>query len=197
MQVARLTIQAAAIPVLALRAAVLLIALPLLQGINQMFTAVYQALDPINPANKNRLIASYTEEECWYLFRLKKDQWTDLFGRLNLPQIIQTPNGLICPGKHALLVYLYHLTCPTILLRMQNEFGRESSELSRIEKEIKSFLITNYRRFVVGNLLWYPDLRRCYYTWILTFRHLRIFFASLLKSRRIPSSTVSRNCHSA
>lgn len=74
MQVARLTIQAAAIPVLALRAAVLLIALPLLQGINQMFTAVYQALDPINQANKNRLIASYTEEECWYLFRLKKDQ---------------------------------------------------------------------------------------------------------------------------
>lgn len=62
-----MTIQAATIPVLALRAAVLLIALPLLQGINQMFTAVYQALDPINPANKNRLIASYTEEECWYL----------------------------------------------------------------------------------------------------------------------------------
>ena len=34
MQVVGLTIQAAAIPVLALRAAVLLIALPLLQGIN-------------------------------------------------------------------------------------------------------------------------------------------------------------------
>jgi hypothetical protein len=35
---------------------------------------------------------------------------------------------------------------------MQNEFGREASE-----KEIKSFLITNNRRFVVGNLLWYED----------------------------------------
>jgi len=43
MQVVGLTIQAAVIPVLALRAAVLLIALPLLQGINQMFTVVYQA----------------------------------------------------------------------------------------------------------------------------------------------------------
>jgi hypothetical protein len=32
---------------------------------------------------------------------------------------------------------------------MQNEFGREASELSRIEKEIKSFMTTNYRRFVV------------------------------------------------
>ena len=85
-QVVGLTIQAAAIPELALRAAVLLIALPLLQGINQMFTAIYQALDPINPANKNRLIASYTEEECWYLFRLKKDQLRDFFRRLNLPQ---------------------------------------------------------------------------------------------------------------
>jgi hypothetical protein len=104
-QVVSLTIQAAAIPVLALRTAVLLIALPLLQGINQMFTTIYQALDPINPANKNRVIASYTEEECWYLFRLKKDQLRDLFRRLNLPQIIQTPSRLICPGEHALLVY--------------------------------------------------------------------------------------------
>ena len=85
-QVVGLTIQSAAITVLALRAAVLLIALPLLQGINQMFTAIYQALDPINPANKNRLIASYTEEESWYLFRLKKDQLRDFFRRLNLPQ---------------------------------------------------------------------------------------------------------------
>ena len=40
---------------------------------------------------------------------------------------------------------------------MQSEFGREQSQLSRIEAEIKTFMITNYRHCVVGNLLWYED----------------------------------------
>lgn len=152
-----LMIHIAAIPILALRAPFIFIALNLLQGVNRMFTVAYQVLDPVNQANRDRLIASYSDEECWYLFRFRKAQLTDLFARLNLPQIIRCENKIVCPGEHALLVYMYHLTCPTILLRMQTEFGRETSQLSRIETEIKRFLIVNYRRFVVGNLLWYED----------------------------------------
>ena len=105
-----LIVQAAAIPVLALRAAVLFVAIPLLQAVLSTFTVAYSVLDPVNPANKNRLIASYTEEQCCSLYRLIKDQLTDLFARLNLPGVIRAPNGLTCPGEHALLVYLYHLT---------------------------------------------------------------------------------------
>ena len=152
-----LLVQVATIPILALRVPFLVVAANLLRGIIGMFTLVYQVLDPIDPANRDRLIASYTDEECYYLFRLRKTQLTDLFARLNLPQIIRCENGIVCPGEHALLVYLYHLTCPTILLRMQKEFGRETSQLCRIEKYIKSYLITNYRRFVIGNLMWYED----------------------------------------
>ena len=155
--VLNLIVQVAAIPFYQLRAALLFIALSLLDGILSMFTTVYQVFDPVNPANKDRLIASYTDEQCWHLFRLRKCQLTDLFARLNLPPVLRTPNGLVCPGEHALLVFLYHLTCPTTLLRMQSEFGREQSQLSRIENEIKTYLISNYRHFIVGNLMWYED----------------------------------------
>lgn len=63
----------------------------------------------------------------------------------------------MCPADHALLIYLYHLTYPTTLLRMQSEFGRERSQLCRLENEIKSFMIMHYRHCVIGNLMWYED----------------------------------------
>jgi hypothetical protein len=103
--------RAMAIPIGILRTGILLLGLPLLQGILAMFSTVYTTLDPVNPTNKDRLINSYTEEQCYYLFRFTKVQLTDLVARLNLPASIKS----MCPGEHALLVYLYHLTCPVIL----------------------------------------------------------------------------------
>jgi hypothetical protein len=107
--------RAMAIPIGILRTGILLLGLPLLQGILAMFSTVYTTLDPVNPTNKDRLINSYTEEQCYYLFRFTKVQLTDLVARLNLPASIKSENGSMCPGEHALLVYLYHLTCPVIL----------------------------------------------------------------------------------
>jgi hypothetical protein len=149
--------RAMAIPIGILRTGILLLGLPLLQGILAMFSTVYTTLDPVNPTNKDRLINSYTEEQCYYLFRFTKVQLTYLVARLNLPASIKSENGSMCPGEHALLVYLYHLTCPVILLKMQNEFGREQTQISRIEKEITRFLTTTYRPCVIDNLWWYED----------------------------------------
>ncbi len=54
--------RAMAIPIGILRTGILLLGLPLLQGILAMFSTVYTTLDPVNPANKDRLINLYTEE---------------------------------------------------------------------------------------------------------------------------------------
>ena len=102
LQITKLITQAAVVPIGALRAFVLLIAKLLLQGVLAMTSGIYRALDPVNPVNKNRLIASYTDEQCWYLFRLRKDQLIDLFARLNLPANITCDNDIICPAEHAL-----------------------------------------------------------------------------------------------
>lgn len=99
----------------------LLVAALLLQGVLAMTSGIDRALDHVNPVNKNRLIASYTDEECWYLFRLRKDQLIDFFARLNLPANITCDNDIICPAEHACLLYMYHLSCPSIFLRLQNE----------------------------------------------------------------------------
>jgi hypothetical protein len=130
----------------------------------QMFTTarglllkVHRPVDPIDATNKNRLIESFSEEECWDYFRFRKNQLTELVRLLDIPRFFISENRMTCPGEHALCVYLYHLSYPTKLQRMQNVFGRELSELSRIEKVVKGFLITRYRRLVIGNLDWYAD----------------------------------------
>ena len=118
---------------------------------------IYHRLDIINPINRDRDIASFSEEECWDFFRFRRDQLSHLALLLQLPQWFICENGCTCPREHALCVYLYHLSYPTRLQRIQNVFGRELSQLSRIENRIKSFLITRHRAKVVGNLDWYAD----------------------------------------
>jgi hypothetical protein len=84
--------------------------------------------------------------------RFRKEQLYDLIERLLLPPRMRTDNGLRFPSEHGILILLYHTTYPTKLLRMQKIFGREYSQLSRIENSVKDFLIEHNRHKVVCNL---------------------------------------------
>lgn len=118
----------------------------------------YRALDHVDPTNKNRLLSSFTEEECWDFFRFRKYQLAELVGLLRLPLYFTCPESRhTCPGEHALLLYLYHLSYPTKLQRMQNVFERELSQLSRLENRVKAFLILRNQHKVLGNLDWYAN----------------------------------------
>ena len=117
----------------------------------------YKKLDPIDVRNKNRRIDTFSDEECWDYFRFRKYQLKDMTNLLNIPVFMIAEDGTTFPGEHALLVYLYHLSYPTKLQRMQSTFGREYSQISRIENTIKSFLIINHRNKIVGNFNWYED----------------------------------------
>jgi hypothetical protein len=125
---------------------------------------MYRNLDPVDDTNKNRMLQSFSEEECWDFFRFRKDQLSELIVLLSLPRYFTCANGLTCPGEHALLMYKYHLSYPTKLQRMQTVFGREMSQLSRLENRVKSFLVSRHRRKVVGNVRWYSNRFDAYAT---------------------------------
>lgn len=114
-------------------------------------------LDIVNPLNKDRGIDSFTEEECLSFFRFKKPEMFKLCRQLGIPLLLVCENGISCPGEHALCFYLYMRTYPMILKRVQKEFGREQSQLSRIDIKIRSWLLANHKHKVMGNVEWYEE----------------------------------------
>lgn len=103
---------------------------------------VLPALTAVNPANKNRLIDSWTDEECWHLLRFRRADLHRLFVALQIPAVVVCPNRTSCPGEHALCLMLYRLAYPTRLVTLQNVFGRELTALSRIFQTIIEIVST-------------------------------------------------------
>jgi hypothetical protein len=81
---------------------------------------VWNAIDPINPTNKNRLIDSFTDEQCWQHFRFRKDAMYALHARMGMPPFLTLEDGHTCPSEHALCIYLYGITNPSVLNRQQD-----------------------------------------------------------------------------
>ena len=111
----------------------------------------------VNRRNKNRLFDSFTEEECWHNLRFRKPELQKLFILSNFPAVVKCTNGITCPGKHALMVMLYRLAYPTRLFSLQDIFGREYTQLSRIFDKAIEFMYDRHSHKVDGNLDWYTD----------------------------------------
>ena len=88
--------------------------------IMECLTYVKLPLDLINPLNKNRLIESFTDEECYRYFRFRKAQMYELINLLGIRDSYTTVNNLRFPGEYGFCMYVYFLTFPTDLQRMQS-----------------------------------------------------------------------------
>ena len=134
-----------------------LLALSTIHAALQLKIIPWQPVLPVNPANKNCLINSLDEEDCWNLYRFKKTDLHDLMQQMQVPNMFTCDNGIVCPGEHAVLVVLFRLHNPTQLYEMQNRFGREYSQLSRIFNTALDWIYDNHREKVVNNIEWYSD----------------------------------------
>jgi nuclease HARBI1 len=116
-----------------------------------------EELRPINHGNKNRLIDSFSDEECWQFLRFRKLDLHRLYALSNLPAIIKCPNGIVCPGEHAFCLLLYRISYPSRLISLQDIFGRDYTQLSRIFKLTVDLIYMHHKDKVHGNLDWYAD----------------------------------------
>ena len=119
---------------------------------------VVYALDPVNPANKNRLLDSFTDEECWKHLRFRKTHIRLLMKLMKIPIVIVTSNGVTCPGEHAFALMLWRMHYPSTLSLLQNYFGRDYTQLSRIFNTIVDFVDANHRHKVQNNIDWYRNI---------------------------------------
>lgn len=125
-----------------------------------VMTVERDVLQPINHRNKNRLIDTFSDEECWHYLRFRKPELRKLF---LLPDIVRCPNGIVCPGEHALCLMLYRIAYPSRLISLQEIFGRDYTQLSRIFKFTVDTFYLNHKAKVHGNLDWYADRFNLYH----------------------------------
>ena len=120
-----------------------------------MRTVLWPPLMPVNPRNRNRMINSFTDEECYRDFRWYKHDLHELCDMLGFPMQVVMPNGLSFPGEHALILLLYRSHYPGTLYSLQDVFGREFTQLSRIYNYAVRFIYTNHQHRVLDNVDWY------------------------------------------
>ena len=116
----------------------------LLALIRESMSYTHMPLDVIDDANKDRLIDSFTDEECYSNFRFTRQQMHYLVLNLRIEETYTCDNGNTFPGEHGLCLYLYTRTFPVKLQRLQNVFGREYSQLSRIACDMKYWLYNRH-----------------------------------------------------
>jgi len=117
----------------------------------------YAVLGAINPANRNRNIDSFSDDFCWHVLRFRKADMHRLYILLHFPAHFTCDNGTTCNGEYALCLMMYRLAYPTRLVTLQEEFGREYSQLSRIFQLVIEFTDLHHRDKVLDCLDWYVN----------------------------------------
>ena len=104
---------------------------------------------PINQRNKNRLFDPFTDEECWNHLRFRRAELSELFVSCEFPAVVVCSNGTTCPGEHAFCLMLYRISYPSRYIELQDVFGRDYSQLSRIFKWSIDFTYTKHGELAV------------------------------------------------
>jgi hypothetical protein len=122
-----------------------------------MRAAAWNPLEPINKDNSNRGIDSFTEEECYRDLRFRKADLPGLLDKLGFANVVVLENGITCSGEYAMCMMLYRLHYPCTLASMQQMFGREFTQISRIFAYAIDLVFDLHADKVMGNIQWYGD----------------------------------------
>lgn len=121
------------------------------------FLKEIEAIVPVDARNRNRLFDSFTDEECWHNLRFRKAELHQFFALCEFPAVVICNYGSSCSGEHAFCVMLYRIAYPSRLFELQEIFGRDYSQVSRMFKWSIDYMYEKHRHKVEGNLSWYSD----------------------------------------
>ena len=115
-------------------------------------------LDPINHANKDRGIDSFSDEYCYRELRFTKAQLRAILRELDLPFTITLDNRTRVYTEYAFCLALYRIHYPCTLCGVQETFGRDYSAVSRVNNGFHQLLYDRYSgRCAVSNLDFYRN----------------------------------------
>ena len=107
----------------------------------------------------NRTFDSFSESECWTLFRFKKQDLSRLLTALAIPEFVITETSKFS-GEEVLLSSLYRLGNKT-LNDVAILFGREYSQWGKAWRWFIAHIWEHYRAHMMNNLpYWQPIFER-------------------------------------
>ena len=118
----------------------------------------WNALDHVDETNRDRLIDSFTDNECWIHLRFRRVELHRLFALLNFPiSGIVLVNRSVVPSEAAFVLMLYKLHDPSTFAMLQKVFGREYSQLSRIFNATIRFMHRHHGFKINANVDFYSE----------------------------------------
>ena len=128
--------------------------------------------------NFNRGVATFSDHDCWRLFRFRRLDLERLMHLLALPinfEVKGGRNGSVL-GEYAFLITLHRLSYPSTLENMEIIWGKDYTFLSKVFNTALDWLYDNHRHRIIGNIQWYSD-RFDYYNQVLNlFINLKLLF---------------------
>ena len=103
-------------------------------------------------------IDSFTDDEAWRDFRVRKCDFPRLLAVLQLPGRIGIGNGGQYDREEALLVYLRRMSYAGRLADLKKVFGREETQICRLCNTVTAFIIGHHRHLLRDTLrCWVND----------------------------------------
>ena len=100
--------------------ALMLVIIPLIIYTIRQKIIPWVPVPPVDPANRDRLIDSFSDEDAYNCLRFRKTQLRTLFEEMGLPNgYLTCSNGTSCPWEHGMLMLLYRIHNPTQLNKLQ------------------------------------------------------------------------------
>lgn len=96
------------------------------------------------PLRRAVVLASFSDSNCWELFRFRRHDLERLLQLFQFPPQIKLPNGSATTDEEALLVLLRRLSYPGRLCELELELGVDRTTLSRIVNYANDFLFEKF-----------------------------------------------------
>ena len=102
--------------------------------------------------NRHRNLATWNDNDLYDMRITDRGHIAKLLTALQIPVRWECDNGTIEDREVGFLMFLFWISFPRKLSRMQTEFGREYSQISRILKAVWVFMDINWGHLVTNNI---------------------------------------------
>ena len=110
----------------------------------------------------SRTIDSFSDCDCFRIFRFRKNHLVELFTLLNIPRRIVISNGSVLSGEEIFLFGINRLTCCNTIEDLVKVYGRDNSQWVRSFHWFIEFILVNWNHLLTNMLPFWKNSFQMY-----------------------------------
>jgi hypothetical protein len=111
---------------------------------------------------QSRTIDSFSDCDCFRIFRFRKNHLVELFKLLNIPRRIGILNGSVLSGEEVFLFGINRLTCCNTIEDLVKVYGRDNSQWVRSFHWFIEFILVNWKHLLTNMLPFWKNSFQTY-----------------------------------